>query len=92
MTHSFRLLIYLHFYRFHRFISVDFFCTSDISLSLEFVEEMTIDFMQIVRFTDQRVENITFTFLFVLMITVEPVLSGYLAILIRVVQNTRQTQ
>ena len=47
-----------------------FFCTSEISSSLEFVEEMTIDFMQIVRFSDQRVEKITFTFLFVLMITV----------------------
>ena len=46
MTHSFPLSIFL--YRFHRFMSEDFFCASDISSSLKFVQEMTIDFLQTV--------------------------------------------
>ena len=60
MSHSFRLSIYLdQFLPISSIYIGRFFCASEISSSLEFVPEMTIDFMQNNTVFDQRVENIT---------------------------------
>ena len=49
MTHSFHLSIYLDFTNLIDLYPEDSFCASDMSSSLEFVQEMTTDFMQTVR-------------------------------------------
>ena len=49
MTHSLRLSIYLDFADFIDLYWKIIFCASDIISSLEFIQEMTTDFMQTVR-------------------------------------------